>query len=258
MSSRYQTFKKLHTAKDFFVLPNAWDAKSAILFQEKQFPAIATSSSAVASSLGYEDGEQMPFGDYLFVIQRIAASIQVPFSVDLEMGYGATKEEIYFNIRRLIDLGVIGINIEDSVIRSSVRTLNDAAAFAQTIAFIRNQLTTDHLDLFINIRCDTFILNVEKKLEEAITRIQLYEAAGADGIFLPCISGEEDIAAIIAHTRLPLNVMAIPGLPGFDVLNRLGVQRVSMGPFLFGKTYDHADQLIQKIRTDQHFSSIVA
>jgi len=258
MSSKFQQFKDLHKSGQLFVLPNVWDAKSAQVFQGKKFPAIATSSSAVANALGYEDGEGMPFSDYLFVIRRILAAVDIPLSVDLEMGYGATDEAIYANIRELIDLGVVGINIEDSTIHGAERTLKDAARFARTIGSIRNKLSADGLDLFINIRCDTFILNVADKLEETRRRLKIYDTSGADGIFLPCISAEEDIAAVVRNTRLPLNVMAIPGLPRLDRLQQLGVRRVSMGPFLFNKIYDNAGELAQKVVLDSNISSILS
>ncbi|HEY6900364.1 MAG TPA: isocitrate lyase/phosphoenolpyruvate mutase family protein [Puia sp.] len=240
MSSNYSTFKKLHAASELFVLPNAWDAKSAQVFQEQRFPAIATSSAAVANSLGYEDGEGMPFADYLFVIRRIAAVAKVPFTVDLEMGYGDSEEAIYSNIATLIDLGVAGINIEDSLIGPSGRVLKDPTHFAGMIEAIGNRLAARGLQLFINIRCDTYILDVPNKQKETLRRLKLYETTGADGIFLPCISKEEDIAEAIAHTRLPLNVMYIPGLPDYSTLNRLGVKRLSMGPFFFTKAYQAA------------------
>ena len=86
MSSNFEKFKDLHHSSGLFVLPNAWNAKSALLFQEKKFPAIATSSAAVATSLGYEDGEEMPFADYLFIIKRILSAVQIPLSVDIEIG----------------------------------------------------------------------------------------------------------------------------------------------------------------------------
>lgn len=94
MSSHFEKFKKLHQANHLFVLPNAWDARSAQLFQENAFPAIGTSSAAVAASLGYEDGEGMLFSNYLLIIKRILASVHVPVTVDMEMGYGKTNEQI--------------------------------------------------------------------------------------------------------------------------------------------------------------------
>jgi len=257
MSSVFSTFKALHQSPGLFVLPNAWDAKSAVLLQAQNFKAIATSSAAVAGSLGYDDGQQMPFYDYLFVIRRILSMVQVPVSIDIEMGYGNTDEEIADNILRLADLGVAGINLEDSTIGANGRVLKDAEVFAGTLENIKTKLATKKRELFINVRCDTYILTVANKQEETKRRLKIYEAAGADGIFLPCIASEDDIAETTNNTSLPLNVMCIPGLPGFDILQRLGVKRVSMGPFMFNKVYDTIPHLSNKIRTDNGFASLV-
>ncbi len=258
MSSAFQQFKNLHQSKNLFVLPNAWDAKSACLLQEQEFPAIATSSAAVANSLGYEDGERMSFADYLFVIKRIISSIKVPLSVDMEMGYGSSDEEIYDNILKLVELGVAGINIEDSTIDNGKRFLKDASSFAHSNDFIKNKLEASNRHLFINIRCDTYLLNVENKEEETKRRLKTYELTGADGIFLPCICKENDIADAVNNTQLPINVMCIPGLPSFDVLNSLGVKRASMGPFLMNKIYADIYRLSRAIITNNNFSSLLS
>jgi len=258
MSSNFQKFKQLHQQSDLLVLPNAWNAKSASIFEEKQFPAVATSSAAVAESLGYRDGEGMPFMDYLFIINRIVSAIRVPLTVDIEMGYGKTNAEVYTNILKLVELGVAGINIEDSIINQSKRTLKDTKTFGSTIEYIKNRLETEQLQLFINIRCDTYLLNIEKKREETIKRLKVYETTGADGIFLPCISKENDIVEAVNNTKLPVSVMCIPGLPGFAALNKLGVKRVSMGPFMFNKIYDNIGRLSETIDTSKNFSSILS
>ena len=256
MTSRFEQFRQLHQSNPLFILPNVWNAKSALHFQLDKYPAVATSSAAVANSLGYDDGEAMPFEEYLLIIRRILATVQIPVSVDLEMGYGNTNEAIYANIRQLIELGVAGINIEDSTIQSTARVLKDANSFAQTISFIKNKLAADKLELFINVRCDTYILDVANKQSETIQRVQLYEAAGADGIFLPSISAEADIAAAVNGTTLPINVMCIPGLPDFETLQNLGVRRVSMGPFLFNKVYDSITALTQGITAANSFATL--
>ena len=247
MLSNFEVFKALHHTDKLFILPNAWDAKSALLFQENKFPAVATSSAAVAASLGYEDGEDMPFADYLFVIKRILSAVEVPVTIDMEMGYGKTKEEILVNVKKLVALGVAGINIEDSTIQNSTRSLKDAKEFATTIEYIKSQLEAEKLALFINLRCDTYLLDVKGKQQETIKRLKIYESTGADGIFLPCISNENDIAEAVGNTKLPVSVMCIPGLPDFDKLNSLGVKRASMGPFLFNKVYKNVAGLAQKI-----------
>lgn len=247
MASKFETFKTLHTGDELFILPNAWDAASAMIFQESNYPAVGTSSAAVAASLGYQDGEEMPFHEYLTIIRRIAASVNIPVTVDMEMGYGKTEEAVYANLQKLLEAGVAGINIEDSRMEKGKRTPGEAKELVRTVEFIKNKLSIASQFLFINVRCDTYLLKVNDRENETAHRLKLYESAGADGIFLPFISEEQDIAREIANTRLPLNVMAIPDLPDLDRLNRLGVKRVSMGPFLHNKTYSKASELAKKI-----------
>ncbi|MBT1696630.1 isocitrate lyase/PEP mutase family protein [Fulvivirgaceae bacterium PWU4] len=256
MSSQFKKFKALHQADSLFVLPNVWNAKSAMVFQEKQFQAVGTSSAAVASSLGYEDGEQMQFSDYLFVIGRVLASVKIPVTVDLETGYGRTNDEIAANVVKLADMGVAGINIEDSVISGSKRSLQKADTFAKTVEAIKNALEKRKTGLFVNIRCDTYILDVKNKQQETAARLEIYGNTGADGIFLPCISHAQDITEALNNTSLPLNVMCIPGLPCLDTLNGLGVKRASMGPFLFNKVYTQAGELSQAVLADKSFAPL--
>ena len=80
---------------------------------------------------------------------------------------------------------------------------------------------------------------------------------GADGIFLPCISHENDIASAVGITKLPINVMCIPGLPDLDSLNELGIKRAGMGPFLFNKVYGYISSLSQSIIHDKNFQPIL-
>ena len=257
MKSSFTEFNALHQVNGLLVVPNAWDAKSSQMLQECGYLAIGTSSAAVAAGMGYADGEGMPFADYLFVVKRIAASIHLPLTVDMEMGYGRTKEEIYINIQKLLDLGVAGINLEDSVIVNSNRLLGNASEFARTVTFIREKLLSNNESLFINVRCDTYLLHSENAQAETTRRAQLYEAAGANGLFLPVISKEADIRAAVAATRLPVNVMCIPGLPDFKKLQSLGVRRASMGPFLQNKTFGVSAELARNVLAGASFNSIL-
>jgi 2-methylisocitrate lyase-like PEP mutase family enzyme len=184
MESRFEKFKALHTASELFILPNAWDAESAVILQDCNYPAVGTSSAAVATVLGYPDGEVMPFHEYLIIIQRIAASVNIPVTVDMEMGYGKSPEAIYENLQKLLSAGVVGINIEDSVITEGKRSLKEPTEFASIIDFIKSKLKEKRQHLFINARCDTYLLNVKNKENETAQRLKLYESAGADGIFL--------------------------------------------------------------------------
>lgn len=258
MSSTFQKFKGLHASGEIFLLPNAWDARSAKAFQECGFPAVATSSAAVANSLGFDDGERMSFQDYLFVTRRILSSVSIPLTVDIETGYGDNDEDIAANILQLAELGVAGINIEDSIIKESGRSLKDPIIFARTIGHIKKKLEAKALQLFVNVRCDSHLLNVDNKQGETITRVRIYNQSGADGIFIPFLKNEKDITEVVANSTLPLNVMCVPDLPDLDSLSRLGVKRVSMGPFMFQKVYSDIRTLSKSIISSRTFSALLS
>lgn len=253
MSTSFEKFKALHLGKKSFILPNCWDARSAIVFQESGFNAVGTSSAAVANSLGFDDGENMSFEDYLFVIKRILSSITIPLTIDMEMGYGNKNDEIANNACLLAELGVAGINIEDSTIVKSERRLKDADEFAETVNHIKSKLHERGLALFINVRCDTHILDVANKQEETISRVKRYNETNADGIFIPCITDDKQIADVTSKSRLPLNVMCVPTLPDIAILNSLGVKRISMGPFAFHKVYKGIGELSKSIQSSGGF-----
>jgi 2-methylisocitrate lyase-like PEP mutase family enzyme len=256
MPSSFEKFKALHSEKELFLLPNAWDARSALVFQESGFAAIGTSSAAVANSFGLEDGQNMTLEDYLFVIKKILAAIKVPLTVDFEMGYGENDEAIAENICNLATLGVAGINIEDSYIDKEGRKLKDATVFANTINHIKAKLKSRNLDLFVNLRCDTHILNIASKETEIISRLKIYNKTKADGIFIPCIVKEDDISDAVSYSKLPVNVMVIPTLPGIEKLNTLGVKRVSMGPFPFHKVYKGIGELSKEVKSSAMFAAL--
>ena len=112
--NNYETFFQLHHQPAPFIIANAWNVKSAKLIEDNGYKAIATSSGAIANSLGYEDGEKIPFNELLYIVQRIKACTSIPLSVDLERGYTNNLAVLNDNIQQLIDAGVVGINLEDA------------------------------------------------------------------------------------------------------------------------------------------------
>jgi len=106
-------FRNLHRGPRVLVLPNAWDAASARIFEHAGFPAIATTSAGLANSLGYPDGEHANFHEVLEVVKHITRVVSVPLSVDMEAGYGDTLAEIVGNVKLMLDGGAIGLNLED-------------------------------------------------------------------------------------------------------------------------------------------------
>ncbi len=256
MNNSFQLFKELHTLSEPLLIGNVWNVQSAKVFEKLNFKAIATSSAAVADTLGYADGEQMPFDEYLFIIKRIKASTTLPLSVDLEAGYGKTVEEIAGRIRHLHALGIAGINIEDSIVKNGERKIVDAKDFANKLGDMIQIIKADHIELFVNVRCDAFLLGLNNAREEAINRIKLYETTGVHGIFLPCITNTDDIRATVTSTSLPVNVMCMPQLPDFNQLKELGVKRISMGNFVNGVTYSKMEALCGKVVSEQSFSCL--
>lgn len=250
------TFTELHKQNKPLIIANVWDAGSAMMAQQAGYHALGTSSAAIADTLGYEDGEAMSFDELYYIVTRIKSASNLPLSVDVEAGFGDSAEDIILHLKKLAQLGVVGINLEDSRVVNGVRSLDDALAFASTLKKIRDALTLDNYQLFLNIRTDTYLLNHEQALQETLLRGQLYEAAGADGLFVPCLTSENDIEAISRTLNLPLNVMCMPNLPTFKKLEELGVKRISMGNFVYSTLQLKFKELMLNIQLQQSFKGI--
>ena len=255
-TTQYLKFKELHQQKKILVIGNVWNVQSAKVFEKLNFQAIGTSSAAIAHTLGYNDGQEIPFTELLHIVDRINKSTTLPLTVDMEFGYADNAKQIAENIKKLSELDVAGINIEDSFIEFGERKLRDENQFSQIIKETSNLLNEKQISIFINIRCDAFLLTLPEALQVAKRRITLYEKAGADGIFLPCLTNETDIEEIVSHTKLPLNVMCMPQLPNFTTLENIGVKRISMGNFLNDYTNTSLGNIANKILSDNSFSSL--
>lgn len=246
-------FTAFHHQTTPLLLANVWDAASAQAAEQAGYQAMGTSSAAIAAMLGYDDGEQMPFAELLFMVKRIRAVCDLPLSVDMEAGYGQTAQAIAGNLQQLTKLGVVGINLEDSRVVNGERQLVEAAQFARQLREIRAQLPCP---LFLNIRTDTFLLNVENALAETLYRGQLYAQHGADGLFVPGVMQNADIAAIAQQIPLPLNVMCVPGLAGFTELATLGVCRISMGNAVHAALQTQLKNILLSVQTQQSFEGV--
>ncbi len=249
------TFKNLHDQNTPLLICNVWDVASAKIAEKLDFQAIGTSSAAIATLLGYDDGENMSFSELNYLVKRIMANTNLPLTVDLESGYSREPSEIATHITELAGFGVVGINIEDSIVDKERRLLN-AQEFAKTISTIKRKLKNDNIDIFLNVRTDVFLLGCSNALDETKTRMQLFEEAGADGIFIPCIEKEDDIKKITESTKLPINVMCMPNLPNFETLNKLGVKRISMGNFIFDYMNNSFEQILSDVVKNQSFNPV--
>jgi 2-methylisocitrate lyase-like PEP mutase family enzyme len=240
--NNYEIFYQLHQQQNPLIIANAWNVKSAQLIEQRGYKAIATSSGAISNSLGYEDGEKIPFNELLYIVQRMKASTNIPLSVDLEKGYTDNLNELIENIQKLVDIGVAGINLEDA---------QGEEIYLKKLNSIKNHFEKSNQKLFINARTDGFLQKVASPLETTIKRAKLYQDAGADGLFVTAVSDTATIKEIALSTTLPLNVVGTPKLSSIKTLSECGVRRISMAVFLYKATYNQLEKLLTEVITEQ-------
>jgi 2-methylisocitrate lyase-like PEP mutase family enzyme len=229
MDKKTAQFRQLHQGPSILVLPNAWDVASAKIFSALGFPAIATTSAGIANCLGYADGEIIPTDEMLFMIKRIVNAVDVPVTADIEAGYSDDPEELARTIASVIGLGVVGINLEDS---SASDELVDVNLQTEKLRAVRDTASALSVDLFINARVDVYLLGAgesEEKFRNTIDRAHAYKAAGADCIFIPAVADERVISSLVKNIPGPINILAVANTPPTEVLEKLGVRRVSTG-----------------------------
>lgn len=228
-------FHALHVPGTPLVLFNIWDAGSARAVAAAGAAALATGSWSVAAAHGYADGECVPAALVFDNLARIVRAVDLPVSVDLEAGYGATPAAVGETITRAIDAGAVGCNLEDSLPGDG--RLREAAAQAERLAAARAAADAAGTRFFLNARCDVYFQpdarsqSPQALQDAALARADAYAAAGADGLFLPGLADPVSIAAIAAATPLRLNLMMMgQAMPPAADLARLGVARISHGP----------------------------
>ncbi len=246
-NNKFELFKSYHSKSDPLILLNIWDLKSKELAEKHGEKVLATSSYAMADSNGYLDGENIPFSKVLSEFEKITKNTSLPVTVDIESGYAKTDKELENNIKDLIKLGIIGINLEDRVPQTDL--LYSINEFRDKIRIIK-QVTKD---LFINVRTDMFFYgditnkNKDRKLlQDTIIRIKEYEISGADGIFIPGLKNKEFIKEITENISIPLNIMLDYRSDDINEFKNLGISRFSFGPTIYLKILEISEKIFQK------------
>ncbi len=232
-TTRATAFAALHVKGDPVVLFNIWDAGSARTVAKAGAKALATGSWPVAAAFGYGDGEKIPLDLALDNIRRIVAGTDLPVTMDLEGGYGVSPREVEVTVARAAEAGAIGINFEDQILGGD--GLYAMAVQAERVGAARNAFDNAGIAGFVNARTDIFLKNKPDThspdmLAEAIARAKTYAEAGADGFFAPGLADASMIETLCAEISLPVNIIALPGVPDKATLSRLGVARISYGP----------------------------
>lgn len=228
-----EQFYQLHHTGKLFILPNVWDVLGVKLLESLNYKAIATASAAIAYSNGFDDGENIPFESVLTILKNITNSTNLPVTADIESCYANNEIQLEKNIKQIIATGIVGINIEDS--NQTNHTLNSIEVQCNRIKLIKKVANEMNVALFINARTDVLLYNnlfdtPEAKLTELMKRGLAYKEAGANCFFPIAIRNAEDIEVLVRELKMPINILALPGIPEFTILDKLGVARVSLGP----------------------------
>ncbi|WP_028474013.1 isocitrate lyase/PEP mutase family protein [Nocardioides alkalitolerans] len=224
-ASRATALLDLHRADELLTVVNVWDVITAkVVADIPGTTALATASHSIAASLGYEDGENIPRDEMLAAVERIVRATDLPVSADLEGGYGDAAD----TVRRAIEIGVVGANIEDQM-----KPVEEATA--QVAAIMQAAAAAGVPDFVLNARTDAFVKAGDRDpaevLDDAVRRGLAYLEAGAPVVFVPGKLDEDQVRTLAdAFGPRRLTLIGIPGIPSLARLTELGVGRVSYGP----------------------------
>lgn len=221
---------RLHHQAEPLLVMNAWDAATARLVQELGFRCIATTSGGVAAAHGYDDGENIPRDLVIQSIEQIARVTELPLTADMEAGFGATPADVAETVRRALEAGAVGFNLEDGTGENGIR---DAHQQAERLHAAREACIAAGVpDAVINARIDVFlhaIGDADGRVDAALERARIYADAGASCAFPAGVRGREQIRALVEGCPLPVNVLVYADVPPIAELAELGVRRISVG-----------------------------
>jgi 2-methylisocitrate lyase-like PEP mutase family enzyme len=248
-----ERFHEMHRGQAF-LLPNAWDAMSAIILAAEGFPAVATTSGGVSWALGYPDGEQAPWPEIVAAIQRITSAVKVPVSCDIEGGFADSPSGVREHVGQVIAAGAVGINLEDST-GGRLRPIAEACS---RISEAREAALKAGIPLHINARTDVFHLPGAStdSAPEALRRAVAYLEAGASSIFLFGLADLATLAALAPRIASPINVVGRPGGASFAALAAAGARRVSIAAGLSLFAYGHVKQAAAGLRVTGDFDCL--
>jgi 2-methylisocitrate lyase-like PEP mutase family enzyme len=245
-------FRALHEG-DPFVIPNPWDAGAARVLEEIGFKALATTSSGFAFTLGRSDGH-VTLDEVGTHVATLTAATELPVSVDLENGYGASPDDAARAIRRVAEAGAVGGSIEDWD-REEER-LYDLGNAAERIAAAADAAARLDFPFTLTARAENH-LRGNPDLDDTIARLRAYEEAGAEVVFAPGLRDLEQIRALCDAMSCPVNVLGWAGVTAAELFDA-GAQRISVGGSLTWVAAAAMTEAAQRIRDDGDFSALTA
>jgi len=247
-------FKTLHDGPGLFVLPNPWDAGTARILEGLGYPALATTSAGIAFALGRRDGRgRVTREESLANARLIVEATPLPVSGDLEHGFGDAPEAAAETIRAAAAAGLVGGSIEDAT-GDPDNPLYEPSLAADRIAAAAEAARALPFPFMLVGRAETY-LKVGPNLDDAIRRLQAYEAAGADVLYAPGLTDLEEIRTLCASVSRPVNVLGGLGsdpVPLAD-LAAAGVRRVSLGSMFLNATIGTFLRAAREVKDDGTF-----
>ncbi len=253
-----ERFRAMHRGPSLLLLPNAWDPLSARIFAAAGFPAIATTSGGVSWAIGYADGEAAPWEEVVAATRRIARSVLVPVTADIEAGFGDTPDAVGKSVGEIIEAGAVGVNLEDGTPRGAtpIRTIAD---MAERIRAGRETARAAGVAIVINARTDLYLRNIgdpASRFDEAVERGKAYLAAGADCFYPITLSDRDTIARLVTALRAPVNINVRAGSPSVAELEALGVARASTASQVALMAAAATRQVAEQLRATGNFDAL--
>jgi len=230
-SGAIAAFRALH-ASGCFILPNPWDAGSAIYLQRLGFRALATTSAGFAFSRGWpDDVGAVPLDAMLAHVAEIAAATPLPVNADFQNAFAHDPQGVAENVALCVATGVAGLSVEDNT-GDAAAPLYERARAVERVRAARAAIDASGLPVVLTARCEAWLVGAPDPLRTSLDRLAAYAEAGADCLYAPGVRDAGEIAQIIrAVSPLPVNVLMSAPVPGlsFARLEELGVRRVSVG-----------------------------
>jgi 2-methylisocitrate lyase-like PEP mutase family enzyme len=232
--SSVTAFRALH-GSGCFLLPNPWDAGSAVFLQQLGFKALASTSSGLAFARGLSDDiGSLSRDDVLAHLRELVAATAVPVTADFQTGYADDPEGVAANVTLCVQTGVAGLSIEDRN-EGAPDPLFERTLAVERIRAARAAIDATGVPVILTARCEAYLVGTPNPARVALDRLVAFADAGADCLFAPGVRDPETIATMVkAVAPRPVNVLMsapVPGLP-LPRLAELGVRRISVGSAL--------------------------
>ncbi len=251
MTNQADTLRTLHDAPEILRLVNVWDAVTTkVVAANPATKAIATAGHSIAASHGYPDGQNIPFDLLVAALERIVKATELPVTADLDAGFGGDPEDLVKvreNVRRVVALGVVGLNVEDRM-----EPLDTSKARMSALLLGAQD---EGVDLVLNARTDAVLKpgdrSAEEATEEAILRGKAYLDLGATCVFVPGVLDAIRTKTLVEGIGMrKMSVIGLPGSLSASEYEALGVARISYGPMTQNVALTSLKRLAEELYAD--------